>query len=393
MKTNEAGIDFEIIWRKLHTSISPVEEEVLRSWLEEDPRHQKFFNNVSRYYREGTDPDHDPGRTLKSWKRVAGEIDARPKIKRKRRSAAITAAVVIAAGITILVSILMLKPGEREEPVYSVMDSRIEPGSSQAVLILDDGSVHDLTSETNLEIEEGGARINNTGDALEYVEKPAPTTELKFNTLSIPRGGEFYLTLSDGTRVWLNSETILKYPVRFPEEESRTVELDGEAYFEVARDEVRPFRVITGEQELEVLGTSFNLSSYGDEAFVYTTLVEGRVRVFARENPDIERILKPSQQSRFERGTGSISLEKVDVREFIAWKDGIFSFSNQDLSEMMKTVSRWYDLEVEFERPGAEQIKFTGEVRRYENFEKILALIEKTNEVRFEIDGRIVFVK
>jgi transmembrane sensor len=382
------NIDFEIIWKKIHTSLSEEEEELFKSWLEENSTHREFVNKVSRYYNEGSGFKKNPAEVKKSWNKVYKAISIN-KAKRTRR---IVYALSITAGMVIFIIILLLKPGQREKLVFSDYESIIKPGSKQATLILDNGSAYKLTEETDLSLEDGGTLINTNGKALEYIDHSKETDEMKFNTLSTPRGGEFFLILSDGTMVWLNSETSLRYPVQFTGK-NRIVELEGEAFFEVARDDKRPFKVITGEQVLEVLGTSFNLSSYPDEDFVYTTLVEGKVCVFLEAYPEISQNLMPSYQSCFKKGSMNISQVYVNVNEFIAWKDGIFSFRNQDLARMMKTVSRWYDLEIQFENIAAMYIKFTGEIKRYENFEKILALIEKTNEVTFEIDGNSVTVK
>jgi ferric-dicitrate binding protein FerR (iron transport regulator) len=262
---------------------------------------------------------------------------------------------------------------------------------------LDNGEVYELSESTEEIFSEEGAQIKNTGKKLEYI----PETEeklkrkeerVKFNTLEIPRGGEYFLVLSDGTKVWLNSETTLRYPVNFNSEQ-RNVELTGEAYFEVAENKNAPFLVATGEQVVKVLGTKFNISSFQEDAFVLTTLVEGKVEVFLEKSPEVKQILLPSDQGRFDKEKGMISKRKVDPYKFIAWKEGRFVFEDELLSDMMKTLSKWYDVDVIFASERALDYRFTGNLRRYDNFREILEKIEKTNEVEFVIENREIIVK
>jgi ferric-dicitrate binding protein FerR (iron transport regulator) len=162
------------------------------------------------------------------------------------------------------------------------------------------------------------------------------------------------------------------------------VELTGEAYFEVQRDEKRPFKVVSGTQIVEVLGTSFNICSYPDDPETLTTLVEGKVNVFLEGNPEIRQTLLPNHQSLLLKDEATIEQREVDIREYIAWKEGMFYFTDQSLGDIMKTLSRWYDVDVIFTDARAADILFTGHIKRYENFEKILDLIEQTNEVTFK---------
>jgi len=189
----------------------------------------------------------------------------------------------------------------------------------------------------------------------------------------------------------LNSDSKLRYPVSFVGDE-RIVELTGEAYFEVSKDKTRPFKVITDGQVVEVVGTEFNISSYSNEELIYTTLVEGQVKVYTEENPELSQTLLPGFQTYCFREEGLISKRKVDVYEYTAWKEGVFYFKNKPLVDMMKTLAKWYDIDVVFENQAKKDIRFCGELPRYDNFEKILMKIEKTYEVRFEIRDNILVV-
>ena len=266
------------------------------------------------------------------------------------------------------------------------------PGSNKAVLILADGSEHDLSSGDNSIIAADGTEIKNTGNKLEYISTNSQPTEMKYNTLKIPRGGEYFLILADSTKVWLNSETTLRFPVQFAAD-VRNVELNGEAYFEVSKNERVPFIVTSGNQQVKVLGTQFNLSSYADNQSVYTTLVEGKVEVSLTTNPESKLVLKPNEQSCFSKEEANILKRTVDVAQYIAWKDGRFVFQDQMLEDIMKTLSKWYDVQVVFSNEDDKKLRFTGNLERYADFSNILGKIERTNEVEFEITNKLITIK
>jgi len=268
----------------------------------------------------------------------------------------------------------------------------IVPGSNKAILILSDGTEHDLTSGNNSFIDTDGNEIKNTGNQLEYISKNSQTAEIKYNTLKIPRGGEYFLMLSDSTKVWLNSETTLRFPVHFAPG-NRTVELTGEAYFEVSKNENSPFIISTNNQHVKVLGTQFNLSSYPDQQYTLTTLVEGRVEVSLGTDPKQKMILKPNEQSILENNNNQITKRTVDVFQYIAWKDGRFVFHDRNLEEIMNTLSKWYDVQVTFNREDLKNVRFTGNLQRYADFSDILKKIERTNEVNFEVNNKTIIIK
>jgi len=161
----------------------------------------------------------------------------------------------------------------------------------------------------------------------------------------------------------------------------------------VAENRDAPFLVTSGEQAVKVLGTKFNISSFPEDAFILTTLVEGKVEVFPEKSPERKQILLPSDQSRFDKEEERLSKKKVDPYKFIAWKDGRFVFEDEPLSDIMKTLAKWYDVDVIFDSGNASDYRFTGNLERYGNFSEILKKIEKTNEVEFRIEGRQIIVK
>ena len=383
----KSHIDFEIIWKKIHGSLTHDENLLFESWLTEDHRHMDYFREAERFYREGSSLNKIPADPEMSWRSLLNRIK---KSRQERIRKRIIYMGAVAASAFIILAFLLMIPQGRQAEIVSV-PQEIEPGTDKAMLILDDGSVYDLSREKELSIQTEGATITSRGTSIEYIREESPTPVLKYNTLSVPRGGEFFLTLSDGTKVWLNSSTTLRYPVQFSSAE-RKAELNGEAYFEVARDDKKPFRIITGEQVLEVLGTSFNISSYNEDEDISTTLLSGKVQLSLQSDPSVSQVLMPSYQGVFNKNNRSFSSERVDVDQYTAWKEGWFRFEDQNLSEMMVTLSRWYDVDVKFENQDAENIKFTGSIRRYDHLEEILKIIERTKEVKFTIREKEIII-
>lgn len=206
------------------------------------------------------------------------------------------------------------------------------------------------------------------------------------NQLTTPRGGQYKVVLSDGTQVWLNAATTLKYPVCFTAKE-RVVELNGEAYFEVEHDAAKPFKVISKAQEIEVLGTHFDVKAYPDEAAIRTTLLTGSVKITAKNN---KILLKPRQQATL-AGNQDFIVKEVNAADAIAWKNGYFSFKNEDIQSCMKTIARWYDVDVLYQGDVMQQ-RLGGTVSRYEHLADLLATIALTKSVKFKIEGRRVIV-
>lgn len=388
MPTEHVIIDFEIIWKKINGSLVSEEELFLSKWLDESPLHRHYYDNALRYYQEGSSFSDAKRETEKAWKSLQSKIN---KVSRSRSRWIISTSAAVVA--IFLIAIFILSPRKNEIPTVATMKAQlIKPGTNQAILILNDGSVHDLTTSRHLVLNEDGAEIKNEGAKLQYTKKECATTEIKYNTLSIPRGGEFFLQLADGTNVWLNSETVLRYPVQFAGNERR-VELTGEAFFEVARNEKVPFLVESGGQTVKVLGTKFNISSYKENQFIYTTLVNGSIEVFIKNKPEIRQILTPYEQSTIDKTGEKITKRTVDPYQYIAWKEGRFVFQDQTLDEIMNILSKWYDVEVVFAREDLRNIHFTGNLKRYEDFDEVLNKIRKTNEVDFTIENKKITIK
>lgn len=380
--------DFELIWKKINHTLTVEEEQLLAQWLNENPSHERYLKKALRFYREGSEFSENNCNMLQAWKSLKnkGLKDRRNKLRW------IISMSSAAAAILLIVTFLLPQTKTKTGPLGAGVTTIIKPGSNQAILILNDGSVHDLTTSKNLVLTEGGTEIKSEGAKLEYTKKEGAAKEITYNTLSIPRGGEFFLQLADGTKVWLNSETVLRYPVQFAGNERR-VELTGEAFFEVARNEKVPFIVESGEQDVKVLGTEFNISSYKEDQFIHTTLVKGSVEVYIKNKPEIKQTLTPMEQSAVNKTDNQISKQTVDPYLFTAWKEGRFVFQDQNLDEIMKILSKWYNVEVVFEREELKNLRFTGNLERYSDFAKVLKKIQKTNEVEFMIVNKLITIK
>jgi ferric-dicitrate binding protein FerR (iron transport regulator) len=238
--------------------------------------------------------------------------------------------------------------------------SDIAPGTNKAVLTLADGSKVMLDSAGNQVVQQGATAIRQQGSSLQYDSKGNGAT-VAYNTLSTPRGGQFQVVLPDGTKVWLNAASAIRYPTFFSGAE-RLVELTGEAYFEVTQSANMPFRVkINATNTIEVLGTSFNVNAYTEEDYIRTTLLEGAVRVSSGGK---KMTLKPGEQAQSSAKQPFVKvLEHADISKAIAWKNGLFNFQDVRLEEVMRQLSRWYDIEVVYEK-GVPDLEFIGEIER-----------------------------
>ncbi len=265
----------------------------------------------------------------------------------------------------------------------------IPPGSNKAVLKLGNGTEVMLDSLTEgMLLQQGQAKIIKSGNGqVSYKITGTTPAEIVYNTITTPRGGQYQLTLADGTKVWLNASSSLRYPSNFSGKERR-VELTGEGYFEVARNESMPFHVKVNSIDVEVLGTHFNINSYKDESVIRTTLLEGSVKVTSGKQASR---LKPGQEASV-IANGDIKLQDdVNTEEVIAWKNGMFQFKAADIETVLRQAARWYDIQIEYK--GGISARFSGQISRSANAEQLFKILELTNKVRFEIHGKNIVVK
>ena len=269
------------------------------------------------------------------------------------------------------------------------------PKATRAMITLTNGQQVYLDSAANGELAmQSNIKLVKlaSGEIVYQTATGETVNEIQYNTLSNPRGSKAVsLALNDGTKVWLNSESSLKYPVAFVGNE-RKVEITGEAYFEVAKDASKPFKVnVAGKGEVEVLGTHFNVNSYADETTINTTLLEGSVRVTSLITHS-SSLISPGQQAQL-NANGLININSnADVEEVMAWKNGKFIFQDLDIQSIMRQIGKWYDVDVEY-RGTITKEEFVGVISRNVNISEIIKMLEKTGVVHFEIEGKKIIVK
>jgi ferric-dicitrate binding protein FerR (iron transport regulator) len=378
--------------RYLDGSITSDEENELMRLLsadlskdEIDQLLEEFYDNLpDKFYIEERDSD----RIFRSILNQSGK-KRRPHYIMFRKVAA------IAASILILISIgyIYTDQRKRDNITSEIIKNDILPGGEKAILTLADGSVVVLDkTRPGVVSDEGAATVVKQGDnRLVYNSgKTSADKRQEFNTLATPRCGEFQLVLSDGTKVWLNSESTITYPVVFDGKE-RHVVVSGEVYFEVSKTAKKtPFIVeLKDRVKIEVLGTQFNVNAYDDDNNIKTTLIEGSVKIVSTStNRSI--VIKPGEQAGIDR-SGNLSVKEVDTEEAIAWKNGRFIFDNADINTIMRQISRWYDIDIEY--GGVVNQHFGGSISRKVNASKVFEMLEMTGEINFEISGRKVIVK
>ena len=386
MENLEKGIEVSrLIVKYIQGCISPEEKVMLDKWLEESSENREIYHRVQgRVNREERQRIIRKLNKRAAWERVDRNTKKyrHPILRRCMKYAATIVLPLFMVGV----GFYLIRDKEEIHPVAEMV--KISPGVTKAELVLADGHKVVLGTETiDSLVSEEGVNIVKDGNGVSYLGNKEEG-DLAYNIMRVPRGGEFKVRLQDGTLVYMNSETELKYPVRFVGKERR-VYLSGEAYFEVQRDTTKPFIVVMNGNEVRVLGTEFNVRSYEDEKCQFTTLVAGKVLLTTHDHRCIE--LLPNEQGIVDP-QGDIRKEQVDVALYTAWKDGNFVFRKQSLEHIMEIVERWYDLKVTFEDEWFKQFSFSGNVERYDDFSKLAEMLEATGSVKFRIKNNEIYV-
>ncbi|UYQ91019.1 FecR family protein [Chitinophaga horti] len=315
------------------------------------------------------------------------ELD-RPKVRPMRWRLAIAAAVVSIAAVAAWWMFRPAQPATTVQTAPFIQD--VQPGGNKATLTLADGSVISLDEAQNGNIgTQGNVKVVKLDSGRLAYQSQGAGGEMVYNTLNTPRGGQFRITLPDGSNVWLNAASSLRFPASF-EGAERLVELKGEAYFEVTENVKQPFKVKLNDLTVTVLGTSFNVMAYDDEGLTSTTLIEGAVRL---ENGHTEVKLNAMEEGRLVKGAQSISVTKADLTKTLAWKNGLFYFEKADINQIFRQLSRWYDVEPVYEG-GRPQRRFVGMISRNTTLAGVLKILETAEpNVKFRIEGKKVFIK
>ncbi|RXQ91493.1 FecR family protein [Ancylomarina salipaludis] len=370
--------------------LSDIQKKDLDDFLLEKEDNISLFNcYCNLYYKGRSIAFYNQVDKQKAWDHIASSIT---KQKAKPRKLYAWLPYVAALFIIALVSSLVLM-NQVEKIDFSKDYNFAEfapTGSKDAILTLADGIKVNLkdASEQLLSEKDGTQISKDSANNLVYLSQPTEKNELLYNTIDVPRGGEYSLTLSDGTKVWLNAETKLRYPVKF-NGHKRDVYLTGEAYFEVAHNQHASFVVHTHDSKVKVLGTKFNVSGYDDQDFIVTTLIEGSVQI---NNLNRIEILKPGYQSTIIRGKDPIVIKEVDTNLYTSWVSGVYEFENVELEYIMTQLGRWYDVEFFFSGEEYKHIRFTGAFKKENSFEYALNMIERIADVDFAIKGKYIIV-
>jgi len=328
---------------------------------------------------EAVSPEPAPVRRIAAWKKYS-----------------VAAAVILLVGA----GVFFLQQGRKapvSAPIANVFKNDVAPGGNKAMLTLGDGRqiVLDSAEKGNLASQGKTNIVKTDAGKLAYSATTGAPTTVLYNTLSTPAGGQYQVTLADGTKVWLNALSKLQFPNAFTGKD-RTVDLTGEAYFEIAKDKSRPFMVRVNGMQVQVLGTNFNINAYTDEGEIRTTLLEGAVRLVKGE---ISAPLKPGQQAATGVGgagnapgiaVSGFSIHNADIDQVMAWKNGFFSWDAADVHTVMRQISRWYGVEIRYEGTPTKAL-FGGEIGRDLTLTQVLTGLGKS-KVHFQLDGKILTV-
>ena len=365
------------------------QEKELNEWRSVSPRHEELFQrmlsseyvekSISRFVK--TEEEKERG-----WWQLQQKA-------RSGRSVRKIKWFPYAAAIVLILSVggVFYFSGDKEQTeILPIAKNEVQVPGSRAVLILPDGRKVDLENEVlRSDLAQSDSLLLVSARSLKYRDIDSPDTTEIFHTLEIPRGGEYLLTLSDGTMIYLNSESTLSFPVKFQGNE-RKVYLTGEAYFKVAKNTEHPFVVTAGELEVLVTGTTFGVRAYKDEKDIQTTLESGQVTVRV-EGKSVK--LVPNKQVLFNKSTMGLEVRDVDVDLYLAWVDGRLVYDNCPLEKILTDLGRWYNIDVFYSRDELRSYQFSLNMKKHEEFTQVLELIGKTGEVQFEIKDNTVIVK
>jgi len=373
-----------LIARYLSDEIGEEEQAELTRWRDESPENERLFREICK--EENIKQNMQKRQTFHTedgWEGVQRKIQ-RHRFRHRILNICKYAAIFIFP--VAIATVAIYKSGNEPQPLSQV-EEQIVPGGKKAVLILDNGEAIDLKSTSGVELKEkDGTVIQVDSTVLNYQQAPARTSEkLAYNKVNVPRGGEYQLMLSDGSKVQLNSMSSIRFPVQFAQD-CRLVELEGEAYFEVSKTG-QPFIVQTKGMKIEVLGTTFNISAYANEEY-QTTLVSGSVKVQTENGSN--RILKPSEQACITPGSNQINVRNVDTAFYTSWIHGKINFKDQRLDDIMKTLARWYDMDVVYENEATKELRFGCYVNRYNEITPLVKLLEQTGRVTVTVEGKTI---
>lgn len=378
------------IAKSMAGELSEEEQRLLDAWrMASEQNHRLYDRIMSREERELKQEHFKVFDRVEGWQGYTKKLQAtRKKVMYWRVLLRYAAILLIPLG-AVIYGIFH----SEQEPVSLADLNIIKPGGTRAELILSSGKVVDLVTESGVILHGENMIIRNEGKTLSYKStgSQVEVDSLSYNEVVVPKGGEYQLVLSDGTLVYLNSMTRIRFPERFAGE-CREVEVIGEAFFEVTKDKHIPFVVKTGTYDITVLGTKFNVTAYADDDVSTTTLVEGAVAISGKSIGEI-RTLHPNEQLVVNKKSGVVDVKNVDVGYYTAWKDGMFRFRDVRLEEIMRVVERWYDMTVVYEDESVKDLRFGFNMSRHETIEPLLNIFELNGKIKITKEGKVLKIK
>lgn len=383
----------QLIYKEKSNLLTDKDATTLEEWKNESEENQFIYQRLSQELdMDSKMNEYNAINSEKAWiKLESGLKTERKTIKLFKRFIRYAAVLILPLAIG---GYLVYKAIDTVGTYEEILVDNIAPGTQKASLILANGEVIDLENQQDSLINiHNGSLLSNINHMLSYTNGQLAQTAIEWHRLVVPKGGEYQLQLPDGTQVWLNSDSELKYTDRFVGKD-RIVHLKGEAYFDVAEDKEHAFIVKTNSMDVKVYGTEFNIMAYEDEEAVHTTLVEGSVGVNLKNETGIveNMMLKPNMQVTYIKGDVKGEIRTVETSLYTGWKDGLFQFNDEDLGSILRKLSRWYDVKIFFQNPSIQNIRFTGEMKRFDEFTTILNLLKLGSNVEFEVNGNVLIV-
>ncbi|ALJ06492.1 hypothetical protein APS56_15715 [Pseudalgibacter alginicilyticus] len=385
-----------ILLKKIESNLSGEEELKFQKWLEKSEKNKELYNLLlllkaeKKHIKIISDLDVNV-----AWKSIQEKSYPTKQtsvnyLNKRVLKFAVAASVLLLITATFIYKITS-KGGSAIQNTPIIVNNTIKKGTDKAILTLEDGTEVVLNNKESFNT----SKLSSNGKQIVYKSGHKVHKDIQYNYLTIPRGGQYFVKLSDGTQVWLNSESKLKYPVSFVEGETREVELVyGEAYFDVSPSETNKgasFLVNHDQQEIQVLGTEFNIKAYKADKNIYTTLVEGKVAISTGIS---QESLLPNQQSIYNTLNHSLVISEINVKPEISWKDGVFIFESKELKGIMLVLSRWYDMDVVFDTEKLENQKFTGLINKNYGIQDIMSVMKDTDVINtYSINGKTITLK
>lgn len=381
-----------LIAAEIQETIKPEERVSLNNWINQRAENRKLYERIRsssnfQYWRN----TREKFSLLEDWEEVHALIKIRNRKERRLR-------IIQYAAIFLFPVVLLVVGGNyvinQNSNAQELQNVQILTDLNDPCLILDNGITIALDSDLEMKLKElDGTSIQKKGGQLTYIPRDTSKQQRTlYNIVRTPRGGEYSLILEDGTKIFLNAMSQIKYPVKF-DETSRLIELSGEAYFEVAHSTI-PFVVKTTQLDVTVMGTTFNVNAYENTGRVVTTLVEGKVKVDPKYGGIDSRILLPEEQAVFKVEDQNMHVKKVDISLYTGWKDGQFVFYDMRLEDIMTSLTRWYEAEVSYSDSTIRSMRFSGSLKRDDDFSQILEIIKSTKKVEINLyNGTVIFRK